>query len=114
MDFRLDETIVWWTILGVAIVLAVVALIFVARAAREALKIKRRTAKYASLPIVAAVTAGEADIVRLTAAIARIADVRTRAEVAIATIRRGPISRDVVDSYASLRTAVDDFRELAG
>jgi hypothetical protein len=102
----------WWTTLGVVIVVAIIAGIFLVRAAREVLRIKRRVAAYGDLPIVGALAQAQADAVRLEAAIAQIEPLIARAEGALATLRRGPIPPDVAGSVAYVSAELREFREL--
>jgi hypothetical protein len=107
------STAAWWTTLGIVIVVAIVAAVFLARAARELLRVKRRVAAYAALPIVAAIAQAQADAARLEAAIAQIEPLIARAEGALATLRRGPIPPDVAGSIAYVGAELHELRELA-
>jgi hypothetical protein len=113
VTFDLDDAAIWWTILGIVVVVFVVALVFLIRAARAARRIKRRTAAYASLPIVATIAKGQADVLRLQAAVAQLTALLARGDAALRVLRRGPIPADLRAAFSGLRAALAALRELA-
>ncbi len=93
MTFDLDDATIWWTILGVVIVLAIVALVFLARAGIEARRLKARTDAYKSSPIIATIAKGEVDVQRLQTSVAQLTELLARAEAALRVLRVRRIAR---------------------
>ncbi len=112
MTFDLDDATIWWTILGVVIVLAIVALVFVARAGIEARRLKARTDAYKSLPIIATIAKGEVDVQRLQTSVAQLTELLARAEAALRVLRLVPLPADVRAAYGGLRAALVALRDL--
>jgi hypothetical protein len=112
VTFDLDDATIWWTILGMVVVLAIVALVFLARAGIEARRLKARADAYKTLPIVATVAKGEVDVQRLQTALAQITELLARAEAALRVLRIGLIPADVRAAFGGLRAALAALREL--
>ena len=102
----------WWTILGIAVVVAIIVVVLLGRTAHEVLRLKSRLTAYADLPIVAAVAQAQADAARIEAAIAQIEPLVARAETALAAVRRGPIPPEVAGSVAFVSVKLRELREL--
>jgi hypothetical protein len=84
------EAVVRWALVA-AVVLVLLAAGFVClRAFGELRRILRRVGAYGELPVVGALTKAEADVVRIQTALDAVDPLLFRAQVAIATIRRGP------------------------
>lgn len=102
----------WWTILGIVVAVAIIAGVFLVRAAREVLRLKRRLTAYADLPIVAAVKQAEIDAARLETTLAQMEPLIVRAEAALAALRQGPIPPEVAGSVAYVSAELRELREL--
>lgn len=104
--------IVWTAtgvLLAVALALAVQRLL---RAMRELNRMKSRLQGLRELPVVEALRKGEADALRLQGALAQIEPLVVRAQVALATIGRGPLPPEVVAAYVRVRDEIVAFRRF--
>jgi hypothetical protein len=106
------SSVAWWTILAIAIVVAVAVLVLLGISARHLLRIKRRLDAYATLPIVAAVARARVNAARIESALAQVEPLVARAEHAVTQIGRGPIPPDVAAGLGVVTTELNELREL--
>ncbi|HZO92396.1 MAG TPA: hypothetical protein VFB22_01385 [Candidatus Baltobacteraceae bacterium] len=98
--------LVWWIVLAGAVVLTAAIGTTLLRAFGTLKTIARRVDAYVELPVVAALGRADRDAARLTAAAASAEALIPRAKAALETIRRGPVSPELVAAYRGVRTAV--------
>ena len=103
-----------WLVIAVALVI-VLALCGaqLARALRESRRLSDRVDALADLPVVKKLERAEGDVRRIQAAVAQIAPLAARAELAIAVIRRGPFPPELVGAVRRIGAEIADFRSFA-
>lgn len=102
-----------WTLTGVLLVIVLaLAASQALRGLREAKRAKARVDAYGELPMVAALHKAEADAQRLQASLTQVEPLMARAQVALATIRRGPFPAEVAGAYARVRDEIAAFRRF--
>ncbi len=107
------NAIVWWvTLVALVVVLALIAM-QVARAIREVKRLKDRVSAYADLPVFKALERAERDAERLERAVGNVAPLLERAEVALATIRRGPVPPELVPAAKRVVAEIVALRHFA-
>jgi hypothetical protein len=104
------EALVWWATLAGAVVILVLIVGQLLRALAEVKRIARRVDGMADLPVVHALDRAEANGRRIEGALAQIAPLQSRAQAALAVIRRGPIPPELPAAIARLRAEVAAFR----
>jgi len=102
-----------WVALAAFAAVLLLAGLQAARAAREVRRIKQRVDAYAELPLVASLQRAGQDAERIQLAIAGIDPLLTRAQAAVATIRRSPIPPDVTNAVVRIGIEVQNLREFS-
>jgi hypothetical protein len=105
--------LLWWAIAIVLIVLLALAVGQVLRAVRELKRLNARVGELGDLPVVKALERAEDDVRRIEAALPKLEPLVARAQVALATIRRGPIPPEIRTAFARLLAEVAAFRTFA-
>ena len=107
------NAIVWWvTLVALVVVLALTA-VQVTRAIRELTRLKDRVSAYADLPVFKALERAETDAQRLERAVGNVAPLLERAEVALATIRRGPVPPELLPAAKRVVAEIVALRHFA-
>jgi hypothetical protein len=103
-----------WSVFAVALVVVLAMLVAQAlRAARELKRFNGRLEAMGDLPIVQRLARAEDDVRRMEAAAAALGPLTARAELAIATIKRGPFPPEVVRAFRRLAAEVAAFRAFS-
>jgi hypothetical protein len=107
------HAIIWWTFATAVAVTIVLAAVQVVRALGELKRLGARVEEFAELPVVGALARAEQDARRLEAASTQIAPLIARAQLAVATIKRGPLPPELVSAVRRLRAETATFRAFA-
>jgi len=107
-------TIVWIVSAVLWAAVLVAAGVQLAQAGAHAKRLNQRITGYTKLPVVDAALNAPYDIARLEAALTAVEPLVERAQVAIATIRRGPFPEPVRVAYATARRNLADFNRFRG
>jgi hypothetical protein len=96
----------WWAILALVVAGAAACAMQLLRAFRELKRLGSRVAALADHPVFEALVRAEQDANRIASALEQVEPLVARAQIAIATIRRGPIPADVIQAFRGLKTAI--------
>jgi hypothetical protein len=105
-------TVVWLVTAVGFVVLLALAGAQVLRALRDLRRAKARVAALGDLPVVAALNRTQLDVGRLQAALAQLAPLLLRSQVALAAIRRGPLPPELSAALRSVQAELADLRRV--
>lgn len=98
-----------WALLAAVVAVLLATAIVAVRIWRGIAAIAARVGAYGDLPVVAALRTAEVDGARIQAAVAAVDPLLTRAQIALATIRRGPLPPELFAAFARVRAEFGAF-----
>ena len=107
------HAIVWYVFAAALVVVLAMLVAQVLRAVRELKRFTGRLEALGDLPVVRQLARAEDDVRRIEAAAAALGPLAARAELAIATIKRGPLPPGVVRAVRRLAVEIAVFRSFA-
>ena len=107
------DRVVWWVTIVALLVILALAGMQLARALRELKRVTTRIDEFADLPVLKAVERTERRVAALEPAFAQVPLLVSRATVAVATIRKGPIPPEVIAAILRIRSEIAEFRRFA-
>jgi len=107
------DRIVWWVTIVALLVILALAGMQLARALRELKRVTTRLDEFADLPVLKAVERTERRLAALEPAFAQLPLLVSRATVAVATIRKGPIPPEMIAAILRIRSEIAEFRRFA-
>ena len=107
------HALVWWAILAAVVVVGAMTVAQLLRALRELNRAADRAAAFADLPVVAKLERAERDQRRIESALAQVAPLVARAQLAVAAIRKGPVPPELPAAIRSVRAEIAAFRHFS-